>query len=70
MRVVGAAGGLYYRGDLARVHHRGASEHLGADAPELRQIALPDDPLPAADAIVGIGHPINYLPDARSIDRA
>lgn len=31
---------------------------------------MPDDPLPAADAIVGIGHPLNYLPDAGSIERA
>ena len=33
-------------------------------------LALPDDPLPPADAIVAIGHPLNYLPDAASIDRA
>ncbi|HET7019009.1 MAG TPA: class I SAM-dependent methyltransferase [Streptosporangiaceae bacterium] len=38
--------------------------------PELRLLALPDDPLPQADAIVAIGHPLNYLPDAASIDRA
>jgi len=39
-------------------------------APELRLLALPDDPLPQVDAIVAIGHPLNYLPDAASIDRA
>lgn len=33
------------------------------DAEEIRRIALPDDPLPAADAIVGVGHPLSYLPD-------
>jgi SAM-dependent methyltransferase len=47
-----------------------AREHLGAGAPELRALALPDDPLPDADAIVGVGHPLNYLPDATAIDRA
>ena len=31
---------------------------------------LPDDPLPRADAIVGVGHCLNYLPDADAVDRA
>ena len=31
---------------------------------------LPDDPIPAADAIVGVGHPLNYLPDESAVDRA
>lgn len=39
-------------------------------AEEIRGLALPDDPIPKADAIVGVGHCLNYLPDARSIDRA
>jgi SAM-dependent methyltransferase len=47
-----------------------ASEHLDTDGLELRQLILPDDPLPDADAIVAIGHPLNYLPDAAAIDRA
>lgn len=47
-----------------------ARDYLGPDAPELRRLVLPDDPLPKADAIVGIGHPLNYLPDAEAIDRA
>ena len=47
-----------------------ARDYLGADAPELRRLALPADPLPEADAIVGIGHPINYLPDAAAIEQA
>ena len=47
-----------------------ARGHLGSHAPELRQLALPDDPLPRVDAIVGVGHAINYLPDAEAIDRA
>jgi len=37
---------------------------------EIRRVTLPDDPLPAADAIVGVGHALNYLPDAGSIERA
>jgi SAM-dependent methyltransferase len=37
---------------------------------ELRQLTLPDDPLPEADAIVGVGHALNYLPDAAAIDQA
>jgi SAM-dependent methyltransferase len=42
-----------------------ARSTLGCDA-DLRPIALPDDPLPEADAIVSVGHPISYLssPDA------
>jgi SAM-dependent methyltransferase len=48
----------------------GESAPAGGSAPELRLLALPDDPLPQADAIVAIGHPLNYLPDAKSIDRA
>jgi SAM-dependent methyltransferase len=42
---------------------------LGAKA-DVRRLALPDDPLPAADAIVSVGHVISYLPDAAAIDRA
>jgi SAM-dependent methyltransferase len=47
-----------------------AREHVGSDVLELRPLVLPDDPLPEADAIVAVGHPINYLPDAAAIDRA
>ena len=46
-----------------------AREALGPDA-ELARLTLPDDPIPAADAIVGIGHPISYLDSAAGIDRA
>jgi SAM-dependent methyltransferase len=38
----------------------------GAEGYEV--LALPDDPLPDADAIVGVGHPINYLPSLEAID--
>jgi len=41
-----------------------------ADADEIRRLTLPHDPIPAADAIVSIGHALSYLPDAASIDRA
>jgi SAM-dependent methyltransferase len=37
---------------------------------ELRRITLPDDPLPEADAVVGVGHALNYLPDADAVRRA
>ena len=40
------------------------------DARLLRQVVLPDDPMPAADAVVGVGSGLNYLPDEASIDRA
>jgi SAM-dependent methyltransferase len=42
---------------------------LGRQA-DLRQLVLPDDPLPTADAIVSVGHVISYLPDAAAVDRA
>jgi SAM-dependent methyltransferase len=40
------------------------------DAADVRRLTLPDDPLPTADAIVAIGHPLNYLPDVEAIERA
>jgi SAM-dependent methyltransferase len=43
---------------------------VGEGCEELRRVALPEDPLPRADAIVGVGHALNYLPDAGSVDRA
>jgi SAM-dependent methyltransferase len=39
------------------------------DAEEIRQLVLPDDPVPAADAIVGVGHALNYLPDLAAVQR-
>jgi len=42
---------------------------LGGDA-DLRLLTLPDDPLPAADAVVSVGHVVSYLPDATAVDRA
>jgi SAM-dependent methyltransferase len=46
------------------------AHELVGDAEEIRELVLPDDPIPPADAIVGVGHCLNYLPDAASIDRA
>jgi len=46
-----------------------AREHVGAGA-EVRPLVLPDDPIPPADAIVSVGHALNYLPDAPAIERA
>ncbi|MEX2275306.1 MAG: class I SAM-dependent methyltransferase [Actinomycetota bacterium] len=48
--------------DLAREHVVGAHE--------IRRLTLPDDPIPEADAIISVGHALNYLPDAAAIDRA
>jgi SAM-dependent methyltransferase len=43
---------------------------VGESAEEVRLLTLPDDRMPPADAIVAVGHPLNYLPDAGAIDRA
>ena len=48
--------------DLARETAPGAEE--------LRVLVLPDDPLPACDAVVSIGHVLSYLPDEAALDRA
>lgn len=45
-----------------------AAEHV--PAAEFRRLRLPDDPLPEADAVVAVGHPMNYLPRTEAIDRA
>jgi SAM-dependent methyltransferase len=46
-----------------------ARSALGEDA-DLRRLTLPGDPLPAADAIVSVGHVISYLPDAAAVEAA
>ncbi len=48
--------------ELAREHAPGTED--------TRLLVLPDDPIPAADAIVSVGHVLNYLPDRDSIERA
>jgi SAM-dependent methyltransferase len=39
-------------------------------AEEIRQLVLPDDPLPECDAVVSVGHVLSYLPDNAAIERA
>jgi SAM-dependent methyltransferase len=46
-----------------------ARASLGPGA-DLRRLTLPEDPLPAADAIVSVGHVISYVADAAAVDRA
>ena len=46
-----------------------ADEHASG-AQEIRQLVLPDDPIPQADAIVSVGHALSYLSTADAIDRA
>jgi SAM-dependent methyltransferase len=43
---------------------------VAPDAEDIRRVRLPEDPLPDADAIVSVGHALNYLPDEAEIDRA
>jgi SAM-dependent methyltransferase len=40
------------------------------EAEDIRQLVLPDDPIPEADAIVSIGHVLSYLDDEPALDRA
>jgi SAM-dependent methyltransferase len=39
-------------------------------AEDIRTLVLPSDPLPQADAVVSVGHVLNYLPDEPAIDQA
>lgn len=48
--------------DLTRRHVPGAQD--------ARTLALPDDPIPPADAIVSVGHALSYLPSQEAIHRA
>ena len=47
--------------DLAR--------EVASDAEGIRLLVLPDVPIPPADAIVSVGHALNYLPDEAAVDR-
>lgn len=47
---------------LARDHVPGAME--------IRRLTLPDDPVPGADAVVGVGHALNYLDERSQVDAA
>jgi SAM-dependent methyltransferase len=46
-----------------------ARDALGPEA-DLRELALPGDPLPPADAVVSVGHVLSYLPAAAAIEAA
>ena len=48
--------------DLARETAPGAEE--------IRVLVMPDDPMPACDAVVSIGHPVSYLDDEAAVLRA
>ncbi|MFL6206090.1 MAG: class I SAM-dependent methyltransferase [Acidimicrobiales bacterium] len=48
--------------EIARTHAPGAVEH--------RVIALPDDPLPGADAIVSTGHALSYIDTQARLEAA
>jgi SAM-dependent methyltransferase len=47
---------------LAKSHAPGADE--------IRRLTLPGDPVPTADAIVGVGHALNYLDDESEVESA
>jgi SAM-dependent methyltransferase len=46
-----------------------AREVVG-EAAEVQRLTLPEDTIPAADAIVSVGHVLNYLPDRSALERA
>lgn len=48
--------------NLAKAHASGAAE--------FQRLTLPDDPIAPADAIVGVGHALNYLDDESEVEAA
>jgi SAM-dependent methyltransferase len=46
------------------------AQQTAPGAEQFARLTLPDDPVPEADAIVGIGHPLCYLSDAPAVQRA
>jgi SAM-dependent methyltransferase len=46
------------------------AREFAPDTVETYRLTLPDDPIPPADAVVAIGHPLNYLADEASVGRA
>jgi SAM-dependent methyltransferase len=77
---IGCGSGLLTR-ELIRAGHRvvatdaspamlALAKELLTGASDIRRVVLPDGQLPAADAIVGVGHALNYLPDAHAVGRA
>ncbi len=48
----------------------GLARAAAPDAEQVSTLVLPEDPIPTADAIIGVGHALNYLPDEAAIRRA
>lgn len=48
----------------------GLARETVPEAEDFAELVLPDDAIPACDAVVSVGHPFSYLPDEESIDRA
>ncbi len=46
------------------------AREYGAGAQDVRVLVLPDEPLPAADAILSVGHVVSYLDDRAAVERA
>jgi SAM-dependent methyltransferase len=67
---VAAAGHRVIATDASPAMLNIARERLGERAEGIVQLRLPDDPIPQAEAIVAIGHPLNYLPDLDSFEQA
>ncbi len=65
-----AAGHRVVATDASRSMLEVARDELDGAVEELALLRLPFDPIPRAAAIVGVGHPLNYLPDRRAFDEA
>jgi SAM-dependent methyltransferase len=48
----------------------GLARQYAPAAEDIRPLVLPGDLLPPADAVVSVGHVLNYLPDEHAIDQA
>jgi SAM-dependent methyltransferase len=46
------------------------AREYAAGAQEVRVLVLPDDPLPEADAVVSVGHVVNYVGERAGVERA
>ena len=46
------------------------AREYAAGAEEVRVLVMPDDPLPEADAVVSVGHVVNYVGDRPALERA
>ncbi len=46
------------------------TREVAPDAETIQLLTLPDDPVPEADAIVGVGHALNYLATREEVEQA